>query len=67
MHRDEWNKEDFFILELDSPVNPLDRGHEGLDEVLDFVESLDGWLRPDQRGPLAQAEVLAPARARKAS
>jgi hypothetical protein len=48
MRKDEWNKEDFLLLELDSPLSPLDRGHAGLDEVLDFVESLDVRLRPDQ-------------------
>jgi hypothetical protein len=46
MHRTEWNKQDDFTLRLYSPVNPLERGHEGLDDVLDFVESLDAQLRP---------------------
>lgn len=48
MHGDEWNKNDGFTLRLYSPENPLERGHEGLDEVLDFVESLDAELRPDR-------------------
>jgi hypothetical protein len=48
MHSNEWNKEDFLVLRLESPDNPLDRGHEGLNEVLDFVETLDVQLRPDQ-------------------
>ncbi|HYO53904.1 hypothetical protein [Archangium sp.] len=47
MHKNDWNKEDHFILRLYSPANPLDRGHEGLDEVLDLVDSLDVQLRPD--------------------
>jgi hypothetical protein len=47
MHSDDWNKEDDFTLRLFSPRNPLDREHEGLDEVLDFVESLDVQLRPN--------------------
>ncbi|MGZ3460021.1 MAG: hypothetical protein ACXU86_16125, partial [Archangium sp.] len=46
MHSNDWNKEDDFTLRLFSPRNPLDQGHEGLDEVLDFVESLDAQLRP---------------------
>lgn len=48
MHNhDDWNKGDDFTLRLYSPGNPLDRGPAGLDEVLDFVESLDVDLRPD--------------------
>ncbi|PTL82069.1 hypothetical protein [Vitiosangium sp. GDMCC 1.1324] len=48
MHSNDWNKEDTFTLCLFSPRNPLlDRGLEGLDEVLDFVESLDAQLRPN--------------------
>ncbi|HYO53573.1 hypothetical protein [Archangium sp.] len=46
MHPDEWNKSDILDFELFSPVNPFDRGHEGLDEVLDVVESVDEELRP---------------------
>jgi hypothetical protein len=47
MHSDEWNKQDELTLRLYSTANPLDRGHEGLDEVLDFTESLDELLRPN--------------------
>jgi hypothetical protein len=47
MRPDEWNKSDIFTLELISPDNPLDRGPEGLDRVLDVIESLDDELRPD--------------------
>lgn len=43
---DEWNKSDVLDVELFSPVNPFDRGHEGLDEVLDVLESVDEELRP---------------------
>jgi hypothetical protein len=43
----EWNKEDEFTLRLFSPLSPLDQGLEGLDAVLDFVESLDAQLRPN--------------------
>ncbi|MFL5358646.1 hypothetical protein [Archangium sp.] len=46
MHRDEWNKQDEFTLELYSPANLLDRGREGVDAVLDFIESIDAELRP---------------------
>jgi hypothetical protein len=48
MHSHDWNKQNGFILHLYSPINPLlDRGHEGLDEALDFIESLDEQLRPN--------------------
>ncbi|PTL84411.1 hypothetical protein [Vitiosangium sp. GDMCC 1.1324] len=43
---DEWNKSDVLDFELFSLVNPFDRGHEGLDEVLDVIESFDEELRP---------------------
>jgi hypothetical protein len=46
MHSDEWNKQDAFVLQLYSPANLLDQGREGLDAVLDFIESLDAELRP---------------------
>lgn len=48
MHPDEWNKSDVLELELFSPVNPFDRGHAGLDEVLDVIESVDDDLLPDK-------------------
>ncbi|MFL5353895.1 hypothetical protein [Archangium sp.] len=47
MHNNDWNKRDNLTLRLYSPANPLDCGQAGLDEVLDFVESLDAQLRPD--------------------
>ena len=47
MHKNDWNKEDHFFLRLHSPINPLDRGHAGLDDVLDLVDSLDIQLRPN--------------------
>lgn len=43
---DEWNESDILDFELFSPVNPFDRGHEGLDEVLDLAESVHEELRP---------------------
>ncbi|HZH74788.1 MAG TPA: hypothetical protein VEY88_02075 [Archangium sp.] len=46
MHPDEWNKSDVLELELFSPINPFDRGHSGLDEVLDVIESAGNELRP---------------------
>ncbi|MGZ3457878.1 MAG: hypothetical protein ACXU86_05155 [Archangium sp.] len=48
LHPDEWNKSDILDFELFSPVNPFDRDHEGLDEVLDVVESVDEELLPDK-------------------
>jgi hypothetical protein len=47
MKSDEWNKRDAFKVYLYSPDNPLERGFEGLEEVLDLIESLDDELRPD--------------------
>ena len=46
LHPDEWNKSDILDFELFSGVNPFDRRHEGLAEVLDVVESVDEELRP---------------------
>jgi len=48
MSRDDWDKEDTLTLKLYFPGNPLGRGREGLDEVLDVVESLAVLLRPDR-------------------
>jgi hypothetical protein len=48
MHKNDWNKQDDFFLHLYSPSTPLEPGHEGLDAMLDFVESLDAQLRPDR-------------------
>jgi hypothetical protein len=48
MHSHDWNKQDNLTLRIYSPINPLNRGHEGLDAVLDFVESLALEIRPDR-------------------
>jgi hypothetical protein len=48
MSPDEWNKSDSFYLELFSSMNPMDRGFEGLEKVLEAIESLDPGLRPDK-------------------
>jgi hypothetical protein len=48
MRSDEWNKRDDFTLYLYSPANPLERGFEGLEEVLEVIEALDDELRPDR-------------------
>jgi hypothetical protein len=48
MNRDEWNRHNNFILHLYCPLNPLECGRKGLDEVLDVVESLDEELRPNR-------------------
>src|SRR4051812_7942777 len=48
MSPDEWNKSDRFILRLFSSINPMDRGFEGLEKVLEAIESLDTELRPDK-------------------
>jgi hypothetical protein len=45
---DEWNKSDILDFEFFSSANPFARGHEGLDEVLDIIESLGEELRPDE-------------------
>ncbi|HYH98544.1 hypothetical protein [Hyalangium sp.] len=48
MSPDEWNKSGRFLLELFSSTNPMDRGFEGLEKVLEVIESLDPELRPDK-------------------
>jgi hypothetical protein len=48
MQSDEWNKRDDFSLYLYSPSNPLERGFEGLEEVLEVIETLDDGIRPDR-------------------
>jgi hypothetical protein len=48
MSPDEWNKSDELILALYSPLNPFDRGFEGLEPVLEVIESLDPELRLDK-------------------
>lgn len=48
MDIEEWNKEDDFILHLYSSMDPLARGFEGLEEILELIESLDERLRPDR-------------------
>jgi hypothetical protein len=48
MSPEEWNRSDRFVLELSSPTNPLDKGVEGLEPILEVFESLDEELRPDR-------------------
>jgi hypothetical protein len=48
MSPDEWNNDDSFQLELFSSINPMDRGFEGLEKILEVIESLDPGLRPDK-------------------
>jgi hypothetical protein len=48
MTSEEWNRSDGFILDLFFSRNPMDRGFEGLAEVLAVFESLDDELRPDR-------------------
>ncbi len=67
MSPDEWNKSDSFYLELFSSMNPMDRGFEGLEKVLEVIESLDPGLRPDKMSALRSSpELLAPGRAEAA-
>jgi hypothetical protein len=47
MSPDEWNKSGSFLLRLFSPLRPLDQGFEGLEPVLEVIESLSEELRPD--------------------
>jgi len=48
MFPDEWCNDDSFQLDLFSSMNPMDRGFEGLEKVLEVIESLDPELRPDK-------------------
>lgn len=48
MNPEAWTQEDDFILHLYSPTNPLMRGFEGLESVLELVESLAEPLRQDR-------------------
>src|SRR4051794_25577130 len=48
MSPDEWNKEGSFLLRLFSSLRPLDQGFEGLEPVLEVIESLSEELRPDK-------------------
>ena len=44
----EWNKTDAFSFEISSTVNPVDRGFEGLEELLQIIEAVDVDLRPNR-------------------
>jgi hypothetical protein len=46
--RDAWNESDELILDLFARINPFDRGFEGLEPLLQVIESLDPELRPDK-------------------
>jgi hypothetical protein len=48
MSPDEWCNDDSLHLRLFSSINPMDRGFEGLEKVLEAIESLDPGLRPDK-------------------
>lgn len=48
MSPEEWNRSDNFLLEVISPINPLDQGLDGLEPFLDAIESLDEELLPDE-------------------
>lgn len=58
MSPEEWNKSDDFLLEVFSSINPLDRGFEGLEPLLDVIESLDEELRPDELHLLSRRRPL---------
>ncbi|MBN1207586.1 MAG: hypothetical protein JXB05_22145 [Myxococcaceae bacterium] len=46
MHADEWNKEDGLTFEIFFPSSALDRGFEGLEEMLEIIESTGEEFRP---------------------
>lgn len=46
MHADDWNSADDLDFGLFSPINLFDRGHEGLDDILDVVEAAGDELHP---------------------
>jgi hypothetical protein len=48
MSPDEWNKSGSFLLQLFSPVRPLDQGFAGVEPLLEVIESLAEELRPDR-------------------
>ena len=48
MSRDEWNKQDSFVLDLFWFTHLMAQGFEGLEAVLGVIESLDVELRPDK-------------------
>jgi hypothetical protein len=48
MSPEEWTQSDDFVLEVISPIDPLARGFEGLEPLLDVIESMDEGLRPDK-------------------
>ena len=50
MSPDEWNTSDFFHLDLFSSMNPMDRGFEGLEKVLEAIESLDRSMKGRKGG-----------------
>src|SRR5690349_15145284 len=47
MSPDEWCNDDSFHLQLFSSMNPMDQGFEGLEKVLEGIESLNPELRLD--------------------
>jgi hypothetical protein len=46
MRADVWNEQDSLVFKILSPLNPFDKGLEGLDEILDLVESSGRDFRP---------------------
>jgi hypothetical protein len=48
MSLDDWNKSDELMLDLLAPFNPFERGFEGLEPVLEIIESLAPEMRPDK-------------------
>ncbi|WP_224368526.1 hypothetical protein [Hyalangium versicolor] len=46
MHPDEWNREDALKFEIDFPCNAMDRGFEGLEEMLEIIEATGEDFRP---------------------
>jgi hypothetical protein len=48
MTYDEWNESDSLEIKLYAPVNPLARGDEGLDALLEIFEREGGILQPDK-------------------
>jgi hypothetical protein len=46
MHPDEWNKEDGLAFDILFPSSAMDRGFEGLEEMLEIIESTGEEFRP---------------------
>jgi hypothetical protein len=46
MHPDEWNKEDGLVFKIRFPSSAMDRGFEGLEEMLEIIESTGEEFRP---------------------